>query len=113
MTTQSKHDCKVGIVLATAGILSGALTSDIDSAGLTVDATFGVAMSVALAITGVSRNIWKAPHFIVVFTGAHFISVRVAFVAQLAIPETDKWSMGHNPIPSPLPLFFRACSAHS
>ena len=85
--------------------MTGALTSDIDRAGLAVGAIFGITIPIAMLITGASQDLLGVVRFPFVSTTAFFFAYVLTFWAQAVIPGTDKWTMGHNPSPSPLPLF--------
>jgi len=106
LDTNAKHDYKLVFTLLAVGLMTGALTTEIDRAGLAVGAIFGITISIALLITGASQNVRGAVRLTVVSFVAFFLAYGLTFYAQLLIPGTDQWSMSHNPSPSALPLFF-------
>lgn len=104
MDKQGGRDYQLPIILALVGLITGAITMDIDRAGLAVGAIFGIAMSVAMVITGVSKRMWILLRFPVVSVVAFFLAWLLTFGLQLSTPGMSEWSMDHNS-PSVLPLF--------
>lgn len=106
VNAQAKHDYQLPIILALVGLITGAITMDIDRAGLAVGAIFGIAMAVAMVITGASRRMRILLRFPVVSTVAFLFAWLLTIAAQIVTPGADGWSMDHNSVPAPIPLFF-------
>lgn len=102
MNATQKRDYTLVLFLAAVGLISGFVTASAMRLVLLKGSVFGVIISVAFVIMGVSRDLWAAVRFVIVCTVSYFFSVFVSFFIGAQI---DQASMSHGTQGSPIAFF--------